>query len=316
MSSRPSGLVIRRGAMALIGLMVALILPSQLYSQRDTSSKEVLSNRDVIELVSAQLPTDVILAKIASSTVAFDLTTSGLIELNRGKVPSEIVKAMISRSSVGQPESSSASAPPAESAETSAPGSSIPPGSEVARPSEPGIYMYADSAGRRTLRMLEPSAYSSGRSGGRLQSALTYGLAKTKTKAIVRGEEASVRTLDRRPVFFFVFERTNGGLSGSSGLFFDNGVTSPNEFTLIRLNVSQGVRETVVLSANVFGSSSGTSDKDVVPFRFTRLMPGFYRVHFEQDVEPGEYSFLSAAGQQLAGSGITARARLWDFGIR
>ena len=282
-------------------------------AQTSPAASEVLKNRDIIALVAAQLPAEVILAKIAISSASFDLSTTGLIELNRGKVPTEIVKAMMGRAS-GATTGPAVLASPQGGAGAMA--SAVPAGgSEVAQPPEPGIYMYADSSGRRALMMLEPSAYSSGKSGGYLKSALTYGIAKTKTKAVVRGEQASIRTTDRRPVFFFVFEKTNGGLSGAGGPFFGNGVTSPNEFTMIRLTVASGTRETIVLSANAFGSSSGTSDKAVVSFRFTRLKPGFYRVYFEQDVAPGEYCFLSASGQ-VAAAGMMGMTRLWDFGIR
>lgn len=298
-------------------LLPAASASAQAQAQAKVTPKEVLSNRDVIALVAAQLPSDLILAKIATASVAFDLSTSGLIELNRGRVPTEVVKAMMARAA-GSPVASAPLSPgnPSVIDVGSAANPALIAGSEVAQPAEPGIYMYADSAGRRALMMLEPSAYSSGKSGGYLKSALTYGLAKTRTKAVVRGEQASIRTTDRRPVFYFVFEKTNGGLSGSGGPFFGNGVTSPNEFTMIRLTVAQGSRETVVQSSNAFGASSGTSDKAVVSFRFTRLKPGFYRVYFEQDVEPGEYCFLSAAGQQVAGAGMMGVTRLWDFGIR
>ena len=310
-------LIARFACASMLCVSTVPIAKSHAQTPSRSTATEVLTNRDVITLVSAQVPADLIIAKITSANVAFDLSTNGIIELNRGKVPSEIVRAMMTRAS-GAPVAGGVGSPQTPATRGITPAAAdgqLLAGSDVAQPTEPGIYMYADSAGRPTLMMLEPSAYSAGKSGGYLKSALTYGIAKTKTKAVVRGEQAAIRTTDRRPVFYFVFEKTNGGLSVASGPFFGNGVTSPNEFTLIRLRVSGGGRETVVMSSNAFGSSSGTSDKSVVLFRMTRLRPGYYRVYLEQDLAPGEYCFFGT-GSQAAGPGMMAVSRLWDFGIR
>jgi hypothetical protein len=60
-----------------------------------STQKEVLTNQDVIQLVTAKVPNDVIMVKIQSGKTNFDTTTDGLVSLNTNKVPKDIIKAMM-----------------------------------------------------------------------------------------------------------------------------------------------------------------------------------------------------------------------------
>lgn len=73
-------------------------------------AKETLTNDAVIRMVSGQLSKDIIVTKIQMSKADYDLTTSGLINLNQNKVSQDVVKAMMAASS-----SASTSPPPAPS---------------------------------------------------------------------------------------------------------------------------------------------------------------------------------------------------------
>jgi len=59
------------------------------------SSSEVLTNELVIQMVTAKLPKDVMLAKIQSSKTNFDITSAGLMSLNSNKVPKDVLKVML-----------------------------------------------------------------------------------------------------------------------------------------------------------------------------------------------------------------------------
>jgi hypothetical protein len=171
--------------------------------------------------------------------------------------------------------------------------------------------MYAKSRDGVQMAMLEPTVYSQGKSGGVFTSAMTYGIAKVKWKAVVRGAHANVRTSDDRAVFYFYFEEANAGLSHASF----GGTTTPNEFTLIRFDEKKDTRETVVMKGNAFGSSSGTDDKANTAFTFTKIRVGVYKVVPNAPLKPGEYCFLTSSGVGTFGVGAAGANRLYDFAI-
>jgi hypothetical protein len=105
--------------------------------------------------------------------------------------------------------------------------------------------------------MLEPSVYSQGKSGGVFESAMTYGVAKVKWRAVVRGAHANIKGNDNNMAFYFYFEEASPGLSHASFC----GTKTPNEFTLLKFEEKKDSRETVFMKANAFGASSGTDEK-------------------------------------------------------
>ena len=58
-------------------------------------SKEILTNDDVIYMMTAKLPHDIILAKVQATPARFDLTAGALVSLNQNKVPQDVMKAMM-----------------------------------------------------------------------------------------------------------------------------------------------------------------------------------------------------------------------------
>jgi len=156
------------------------------------------------------------------------------------------------------------------------------------RRNDPGIYMYAETKNGLHMVILEPTVYSQGKSGGMFKSAMTYGIAKMKWKAVVRGAHANVRSSDSKMAFYFFFEESNAGLSHASF----GGTTTPNEFTLLKFDEKKDSRETVVMQANAFGASSGTDEKANTGFALTKLRPGVYKVVPNTPLKPGEYCSL------------------------
>jgi hypothetical protein len=69
--------------------MKTLILLTLLFAS------QVLSNKDVINMVNAGLSEDVIIAKIKSAESSFDTSTPALAELKAANVPSSVVVAMV-----------------------------------------------------------------------------------------------------------------------------------------------------------------------------------------------------------------------------
>jgi hypothetical protein len=258
-----------------------------------------VTNQTVIDMVAAKLPADLIVTKIQTSQTNFDLSTDALVKLTQGGVPADVIKAMMQKSS-------SAAASPGAAA-SSAPSDPNDPNS----PHDPGIYVLYSTGREKKMAMLEPTVYSQGKSGGHFASAMTYGIAKIKWNAVVRNAHANVRISDAKAVFYFYFEEKGAGLSHASF----GGTSTPNEFTLLKFNVKNDTRETTVMKANAFGSSSGTDDKANIAFDFEKLRPGVYKVTSKAPLATGEYCFLGAEAGNAYMAGAAQASRLFDFGV-
>jgi hypothetical protein len=261
---------------------------------------EVVTNQTVVEMVNAKLPADVIITRIQTAQSNFDLSTEALVKLNQSSVPADVIKAMMQKNSAAASAVSTAAAP-----------------SEPVDPKDPnawhdpGIYIHASNGREKKLIMLEPTVYSQGKSGGQFASAMSYGIAKIKWKAVVRNAHANVKIGDPQAVFYFYFEEKGAGLSHPQF----GGTSTPNEFTLLKFDVKKDTRETTVMKANAFGSSAGTDDKANIPFTFEKLKPGIYKVTTKAPLASGEYCFLGAGIGGAFAPGAAQANRLFDFSV-
>jgi hypothetical protein len=157
-------------------------------------------------------------------------------------------------------------------------------------PHDSGIYLYAkDRNGEYKLTVLEQATYQ-GTKAGMLGFVLTSGIKKSKTKAVIPGQHASIRSSESEPVFYFYFEDKAVGLG-------KGGSSNPNQFALVKLEVTKSSRETVIAEMGLIGGmSTGADEKSMTGFRSERLRPGLYKVVPNKPMEPGEYCFLSSAG--------------------
>ena len=290
----------RKTFIALVFLIAGSVLLAQ----------QALNNDGVIKLVKAGLSDDLIVSTISASPGTYDTTANGLIALKTAGVSDHVVTAVVVRSAGG-------TAAPAQGAVFAvAPAGTDP--DDPAASHEAGIYIYnANAPAGSKMLMLEPSVYTQGKTGGVFASAMTYGIAKIKMKAVLRGAHSNARVSDPQPVFYFYFEEQSAGLSHASTPF--GGTSTPNEYTLLKFDVKGETRETVVGQANAFGASGGTDEKAVTNFTYTKLRPGVYKVMLNAALAPGEYGFMSAAGQGIVatpygGAATTTNSRVFDFG--
>ena len=260
----------RKSFLALVFLALCPLLVAQ----------QALNNDSIIKLVKAGLSDDLIVSTINASPGSYDTSADGLIALKKARVSDKVVSAIIVKSASGGPPAAAQPSPP-----TIPPRSPMPETAEQTpvNPDDPatfheaGIYVFSDSAPAESkMTMLEPSIYTQGKTGGLFTSAMTYGLAKIKTNAVLRGAHANFRVSDPQPVFYFYFEERSAGLSNASSPF--GGTSTPNEYTLLKFNIKGDTRETVIGKENVFGASGGTDDKAVTAFAYTKLRPGVYKV--------------------------------------
>lgn len=291
----------RKSLFAILSLVFCLTVAAQ----------QAMNNDAVIKLVKAGLSDDLIVTTINSSPGTYDTSANGLIALKAAGASDRVVSAVLIRNSGGTP---NASAPAqVNNSLPSTAGAGVNP-DDPAAPHEAGIYIYDASAPTGSkMTMLEPNVYTQGKTGGIFASAMTYGIAKMKMKAVLRGAHANARVQDAQPIFYFYFEQTSAGLSNASGIF--GGTTTPNEYTLLKFDVKGDTRETVIGSANAFGASGGTDDKAVTSFTYTKLRPGVYKVVLNAALQPGEYGFISSGGSVAVGPmGSTTNSRVFDFG--
>jgi hypothetical protein len=261
---------------------------------------QTMTNQDVMDLVALGLSDDVVTDKIhAAEATNFDTSLPALKSLKQANVSDAVIRAMINPHLGATSNSTSA----AQAGDPNDPNT----------PHDPGIYLYAKGQDGVQMTMLEPTVYSQGKSGGILTSAMTYGIAKVKWKAVVRGAHANAKSSDAGMAFYFYFEETGAGLSHA----WFGGTSTPNEFTLLKFDVKKDERETVVMKANIFGSSSGTDEKANTGFSFTKIRPGVYKVVPNEPLKPGEYCFLSSSGIGVGayGAGAAGAGRLFDFGV-
>ncbi|MGH9696240.1 MAG: hypothetical protein ACRD5Z_18975, partial [Bryobacteraceae bacterium] len=157
------------------------------------------------------------------------------------------------------------------------------------------------------------------KTGGMLTSAMTYGIKKTKTKAVIPGPRASIRVSDAAPVFYFYFEDKQAGLGKT--YFGVSSLSNPNQFVLLKLEVKKSDRETVIGQYSALGMSSGSDANAMIPFKSERIRVGLYKVSVDS-IKPGEYCFLASGGGGVPtgimgayGAAATNTADIFDFGV-
>jgi len=265
--------------------------PAALANGGNPISAAPLTNDDIIAMTQAKLADAVIVAKIRSSDCAFNTSPQALIGLKQSGISDVVLAAM---------------------AETGTDRfANKPEPDELDSEHDPGIYYL--HPGGRDMTLLEPTAYSSAKTTGMLASLVTYGLAKTKAKGVVRGTRSATRVRQPRPTFYFYFEQKRTTLSnaGQSPVWFGE-LSAPSQFTLACLRPRKDSRDLVIGEFGILGASTGARDRDVEEFDFTKVSPGVYKVVPRKDLEPGEYCFFYA-GQNTAPG--TSGGSLFDFGV-
>lgn len=274
----------------LPAVVVMVVLGGTMLGVKAQSAQKAMTNSDVVQLVKLGMSPEIVLAAIrGSGRTEFDVSATGLLSLKQAGVPDAVVVAMMGAGVTLNPD-------------------------DVATPRAPGIYIDVGDT-NPTLVPLEPAVFSQGKSGGFLKSALTYGIAKMKWRAVVRSQAANQRTRNGQPTFYFYFENRTTGLSPGTFSMIFGGATSPNEFVLAKVTVKKDSRELVVGEMGAFGGSSGARSEDTVEFSTERLSPGAYRVRPTRPLFIGEYCFFYGGGSASVGMAGPSMQRIFDFGV-
>lgn len=275
--------------------------------------QSALTNDAIIKMVQAGLGEGVIVSMVNTQPANYTLTPEQLIALKSAGVSDRVVTAMVTKySSTGigalLGRKISGATPPAGTLATGDP-------NDPTAPHDSGIYLYAKNRkGEYTLSILEQAAYQGSKTGGFMTSALTYGIKKVKMRAVIPGQHASIRALESQAVFYFYFEDKAAGLG--KGAFGGGAIANPNQFALIKLEVTKSSRETTIGEFGILGASTGTNQKSMVSFKSERLKPGLYRVVPDSSMKPGEYCFLvSQVNMGAFGAGAGGANQIFDFTV-
>lgn len=255
---------------------------------------DTLSNATVISLVQAGLGPEAVIAKINASNGSYDTSTNALIQLKQSSVPDSVIAAMLNRSVspvLTNAVSDSSSPNPLDS-------------------HAPGIYLL-DTRGNSRMVRIDATLGNQVKTSNIWGYALTSGLSSMKMKTVIPNPYARVQAVSRRPVFYFYFTQTGPLASVSQfGSSFSAMASSPNEFSLVRLEQKKDRREASVGSVGVFsGVKSGISDKARVAFTYEDVAPGVFKVTPTSELSPGQYGFLHSITPGAGG-------RIFDFAIR
>ncbi len=176
-------------------------------------------------------------------------------------------------------------------------------------PHDVGIYLFTRGTNGQNVMVPLERASTEGTKTGFLGMALTYGIVKGKTKAVIPGPHASIRANESKPVFYFYFEAKSAALGKAYWL---NTVSNPNQFSIVRFDQKKDSREVVIGTMGFASFSTGSESKERVPFQSERGWGhGVYKVVPDGHMKPGEYAFVvaSAYGTAVAGD-------IFDFAIK
>lgn len=267
-------------------------------AEQAQAAAETLNNNSVIELVRAGIGNDAVFAKIKATAGKYDLSTNDLIALKNAGVSSDVIAAMIAGPVKAQ------SVTPAMTLTDSDP----------MKPHPSGLYLIDTVANR--LDRIDPTVSNQAKTGGIFGYALTMGIASMSVKVAISGENARAVAPSTAPAFYFFFDASNpqtANITSSWAAGSAQTVSSPSEFTLIRLMQKSGRREARVGSLNIGGAKTGVMDHDRIPFDYQMVREGVYKVTTKQPLEPGQYGFIYAISGGGTGGAMTAR--IFDFAI-
>lgn len=254
---------------------------------------ETLTLDTVVTLAQTGIGDEAVIAKIKSSGTHYDLSVEQMLDLKRKGVSGPIIAALMGPGTVQLSQDSP----------------------DPAVPHASGVYLLNES-GTKVAR-IDPTVTNQAKTGGILGYAFTGGIASASIKASIQNASARVRSTQTTPQFYFFFDESNPQTANGPQVWAAGTaatVSSPSEFSLVRLNQKDGRREARVGSFNIAGGKTGVMDKDRIPFSYELVRPGVYRVKPSTALPKGEYGFMySLTGGGGAGA---MTARIFDFGIQ
>jgi hypothetical protein len=291
-------------------LPLVLFINLQLIGQ---NKQEILTNQTIIKLVKSKFGDDAVISKINNSNCDFNIGTDALITLKENNVSERVINIMVEKQTKIDNEIAKSKSKNSDGNENIFPESGI-------FFKQDGKYVPLDA----TL-VTSNNKKNMGCFGGCLS---IYGFGKffsNKIKSQIEGNEANYQ-FNKMPEFYFNFEKTNRSLNNANNNnlmdeYFKNvKASSPNEFKLVKLDVSKGKREYV--SAKIKGNGEADNSIDdnyIINFKYTKVSDNVYKISFPTPLTPGEYCFVYLANNENPNPYLVNTKggnRVFDFGIK
>jgi hypothetical protein len=277
------------------------------------NKKEVLNNQTIIKLVKSKVGDDLIINKIKNSSCDFNIGTDALITLKENNVPEKVINIMVEKQTITDSETAKGKARNSD-------------GNDIVFP-EAGIFFKQDGK-YMPLDATLVTANNKKNMGCFAGCASIYGFGKffsNKNKAQIVGSEANYQ-FNKSPEFYFNFEKTNRSFNNASNstlmdeYFKEVKASSPNEFKLIKLDVSKGRREYVSSKVKGNGEADNSIDDSyIVNFKYSKVSENAYKIYFPTPLLPGEYCFIYLANNENTNpylNNTRSGNRIFDFGVK
>jgi hypothetical protein len=287
-------------------LFVLLLLLSKITVAQ--VKNDTVKNETVIKMAKAKLGNKIIIQKINNSPCKFDVSTDALIKLKENFVSDTIVDLMVLKQSNQESEIDNNSSKNSDG------------GTYTFK--ESGIYFKKGSS----YVPLDPTIVTSGQ---------VTGFATTKYRSQIEGSEANYQ-LKSNVIFYFNFEpikkrlnnsNANSNTSNESNYmhYLQNSIAntdaqavSPNEFKLVKLDVTRNKRQYTTTKVNLLGKFDiSVDDRNLVNFKYEKVSSHTYKITFPEGLEPGEYCFiyLSQSNNTHILNYGQNNLKVFDFGI-
>ncbi len=243
-------------------------------------TQKPLTNEDILSMVQAGLPQEVVIEKIKSSKTAFDTSTEALVALKKAGVSGDVIRIMVNPAAELKPAPGVATL----GANPSAPAPcQVPPGGQAPWLSgaSPAMWMVDPDKGDRSEVNYE-------------RGTITHvGFAGFGTRLLVL-----------HPI--------KAGLRVPSRTQFLSCI-NPTDAPLVHFSLDPGSdeRNTSVGRTTPFNMSFNISQEDLVPYKFEKTPDGYFKITPDAQLKAGEYGFVPQGSIGF----FSAGERVYTFGV-
>jgi hypothetical protein len=253
----------------------AICTPHALAQGTPQGAPQALTVNDVVSMLEAQLPEQVVLARLKAHGKPFQLSTEDLVRLKKAGATESVMVRMMDPSGGALANAAPATAPPAPAG---------PPAVEGFSFTEVGVY--AKKGGQWVEALPEIVNW---KTGGVLKNIASVGVVKKDVNGHIPGEHS--RNSVATPFEFMICVPEGVAIT---------------EYQLIHLRAKPGknYREFRTVTGGVFNAKSGAM-RDMVPFEGKKVANRLYSVVLPSTLGAGEYGFIYLGASGGAG-GLTS----------
>lgn len=267
----------RKGISGSLFLSLTLLFAGAALTAAPGTQKP-LTNDDIVTMVQAGLPQDVVVEKIKTSKTAFDTSTSALVALKKAGVGGDIIRVMVNPAAESK---ATGAVSPWVNANAPAP-CQVPAGGQAPWLSgaSPGMWYSDPEKGDRVEVNYERGTISH------------VGFGFGATLLVQHPIRAGLRVLGQSQFWSCI---------------------NPTDAPLVRFSLDKGSdeRNTSVGRYTPFSMSFHISEGDLVPYRSEKTPEGYFKITPSSILKPGEYGFVP---QGTVGF-FSAGERVYSFGV-